>query len=663
LSESGLIANQTRAVSRPFWSIRAKLTVFTVALMAAISISVFIFIPPRMEEQVEQGLVDKAASIADMTAFAIGSSSDLSRPEDVLLVLSGAAQVEDLVYAYVTGLQSNVIAEFNRLPDAYPVPLEFRMPGGISQNHDIYRARRSIVSGGQQIGTLHMGVSLLRVAQISQNSRFTIAIASLFIFVFGLSGVWAVNNVIASPLRGIVTVAEQIAQGDFEGRLDIHSKDEIGRLASAFNRMVQSLRAAYRHLESVNATLAYHSQDLQAEIAERRKAEEGMRASEAKFRAVVEHATDLVAVLDNTGSARYVSPACINIMGVTPESLTGERVDEYIHPADLTRFRSALLQSRRDMAAVIQVEARWRHANGTWRYLAFRGRNLADLPGIEGILINVTDITEAKQFECELVLAKETAEEMVRLKDSFLANMSHEIRTPLTGILGFAQILSSEVDDSQRELVGHIHDSGNRLLNTLNSVLDLAELEARSVRPELEPVDVVSEIRDAARLIAPVAKLKNLTFEIQVPGRPLVARTNASCLHRVIMNLVSNAVKFTDDGSVRVITESDDRHVHITVADTGVGISEDFKPRLFSEFTQESTGNARTHEGSGLGLAITRRLVDLIDGAISVESEKGSGSRFTVSLPLAERDTAARTQTVPWPSLRPVLPQRTRQVS
>ncbi len=663
MSQGRFIRRQALKVSKPFQSIRAKLTVFTLLLMAAISVSIFWFLPPRMERQVEQGLVDKAANIADMTAFAIGSTSDLSNRNEALVVLNGAAQVEDLVYAYITGVGGEIIAEFNRIPDVYTVPLEFRMPGGISDDGAIFRTRRSIISGGQQVGTLHMGLSMARVTAISANSRFVIAIVSVLIFVFGLTGVWAVNHIITSPLREIVNVAERIADGDFEGKLEIGTNDEIGRLATAFNRMVRGLRSAYQHLESANATLAYHSQDLQAEIAERRKAEEALRTSEAKFRAVVEHATDTVAVLDSSGSIRYVSPACINMMGVTPESLHGVMIDEFIHPGDLSHFRSALLDSRRSMATVINVELRWRHANGTWRYLAFRGRNLSEMPGIEGILFNVTDITEAKRFEREIVMAKEKAEEMVRLKDSFLANMSHEIRTPLTGILGFAQVLQSEVDDSQRELVGHIQESGNRLLNTLNSVLDLAELEAQSVRPELAPVDVGREIGDAARLIAPVARLKGLSFEIDVPDEPLVARANPSCFHRVIMNLASNAVKFTDQGSVRIVTRADDQHVHVTIADTGVGISEEFKPRLFSEFTQESTGNARTHEGSGLGLAITRRLVDLMDGAISVESERGFGSRFTVTLPREEKNAPGATRAAVKPRLRPVVLNKQRRAS
>ncbi len=632
--------------------------------MAAISLSIFMFFPPRMERQAESALVDKAASIADMTAFAIGSSTDLHDPGEALIILNGAAQIDDLVYSYVTDLEGQVVAEFNRMPDVYVVPGEFRMPGGISGDRTVYRARRSVIARGRTVGTLHMGFSLDRVATIAMRSRLMIAVASILVFVLGLTGVYAVNHVITSPLRKIVTAAEQISEGDFDGKLVIQTNDEIGRLASSFNKMVGGLRSAYQHLESANATLAYHSQDLQAEIAERRKAEDALRASEAKFRAVVEHATDVVAVLDDDGSIRYVSPASINMMGVTPESLAGINVDEFVHPSDLSEFRAALGRSRRTMSSVINVETRWRHANGTWRYLAFRGRNLTGLAGIEGLLFNVTDITEAKRFERELVLAKETAEEMVRLKDSFLANMSHEIRTPLTGILGFAQILESEVEESQAELVGHIQASGNRLLNTLNSVLDLAELEAQSVRPELEALDVGREVEETAGLVAPLARLKGLSFRTDLPDTPVFANTNASCLQRVVMNLASNAVKFTDKGEICISVTADDDHVNVVVSDTGVGISEEFKPQLFGEFTQESTGNARTHEGSGLGLAITRRLVDLIDGGISVESKKGYGSRFIVTLPRAAPAQASNDSFAASTILRPVkLPGKRKAAS
>ncbi|NNE48009.1 MAG: PAS domain S-box protein [Rhodothermales bacterium] len=644
----------THVVWRPLRSLRAKLTIFTFGLMAVISLSIYLFLPTRMENQAENALVDKASNIADMTAFAIGASSDTGDPVHVPIVLNGAAQVDDLVYAYVTALDGSVVADFNRMPNIYTVPYEFRMPGGVSDNRDIFRARRSIISRGRSAGTLHMGFSLESVATIARRSRLTIAIASIMIFVIGLTGVFAVSHIITAPLRQIASVAERISEGDFEGSLEIQSNDEIGRLATAFNKMVKGLRSAYQHLESANATLAYHSQDLQSEIAERRKAEQASRTSEAKFRAVVEHATDIVAVFETDASIKYMSPACINMMGVTPESLIGEKADQFVHPSDLARFTSALLGSRRDITVAINVEARWRHANGKWRYLAFRGRNLSDLPGIDGILFNVTDITEAKRFERELLHAKDRAEEMVRLKNSFLANMSQEIRTRLTGILGFAQILNSEIDPSQLELVEHIEGSGTRLLNTLNSVLDLAELEAQSVRPELEALDVVKEIRETTKLISPLAHLKGLAFHVDIPDERIFAQANSSCLHRVIVNLASNAVKFTDEGEVRIKTTADDRHVRIAVVDTGVGISEEFVPQLFGEFTQESTGNARTHEGSGLGLAITRRLVDLMDGDINVQSEKGRGSRFVVTLPRAQAPAAGEERPDKLPVLRPV---------
>ena len=223
----------------------------------------------------------------------------------------------------------------------------------------------------------------------------------------------------------------------------------------------------------------------------------------------------------------------------------------------------------------------------------------------------------------------------MRLKDSFLANMSHEIRTPLTGILGFAQVLSTEVDDSQRELVTFIQEGGKRLLNTLNSVLDLAQLQANAIELHEFPMDVCTEVHNSALLLEPMARMQGLDFVVEVPEEPVVSVLDQRCLNRIVSNLVSNAVKFTDAGTITVQVAREKEDALIRVVDTGVGISDQFIPFLFDEFKQESTGLSRSHEGSGLGLAITRRLVELMHGSISAQSEKGAGTTFTVRFPLS----------------------------
>ncbi|MBT8399903.1 MAG: PAS domain S-box protein, partial [Rhodothermia bacterium] len=483
-----------RASFHPFSSIRAKLGIFAVLEVALISAALYVFFPSHLEDQAVDAITKRASAVADMAAYVISGRASPQSSSDVDILLRASAQVEDLVYVFLTGPDGTVISEVNRDPGRYLANSEIRKPGGLSPQHDIFRVHRAVEVADGSRRTLHLAISLEPLTKTARRSRATIAGICMLILMLGMVGVVIMSQIITAPLKEIVATAEKISQGELEHRVKVASVDEIGRLGASFNNMVDGLKSAYKHLESANATLAYHSEDLQAEIAQKKRAEEALRASEAKFRAVVEHATDVVAVLNESGRIRYVSPATIHMMGVPPENLVGTKVLDNVHPEDRPVLQRALNQSK-SLTGIIEADVRWRHANGKWRYLAFRGRNLADLPGIEGLLFNVTDVTEAKHFQTELVLAKEKAEEMVALKDSFLTNMSHEIRTPLTGILGFAQILKTEVDDDKFELVDHIQRSGQRLLNTLNAVLDLAELEALSARPELERVAVGHEIR------------------------------------------------------------------------------------------------------------------------------------------------------------------------
>ncbi len=626
---------QSRASVRPFSSIRAKLGIFAVFEVALISAALYMFFPSHLEDHAVDAITKRASAVADMAAYVISGRHNPQSVSDVDVLLRASAQVEDLVYIFLTAPDGSIISEVNRDPGRYLANSEIRKPGGLSPQHDIFRVHRAVEVTDGSRRTLHLAISLEPLVRTARRSRATVAGVCLLILVIGVIGVILMSRIITAPLKEIVATAEKISNGELEHRVKVTSDDEIGRLGASFNNMVDGLKSAYKHLESANATLAYHSEDLQAEIAQKKRAEEALRASEAKFRAVVEHATDVVAVLNESGRIRYVSPATIHMMGVSPESLVGNEVVDFVHPDDRPILQRALNQSK-SLTGIIEADVRWRHANGKWRYLAFRGRNLADLPGIEGLLFNVTDVTEAKHFQTELVLAKEKAEEMVALKDSFLTNMSHEIRTPLTGILGFAQILKTEVDDDKFELVEHIQRSGQRLLNTLNAVLDLAELEALSARPELGRVPVGHEIREAAHIVGPVAQLKNLYVRLNLPEEEVYATANSNCLLRTLTNLASNAVKFTEVGGVTISLRKEDDHVTIAIEDSGVGISESFMPSLFGEFTQESTGNSRSHEGSGLGLAITRRLVDLMNGTISVDSKKGHGTTFFVTLPLAD---------------------------
>jgi PAS domain S-box-containing protein len=255
-----------------------------------------------------------------------------------------------------------------------------------------------------------------------------------------------------------------------------------------------------------------------------------------------------------------------------------------------------------------------------------------------------------KQYQDDLVEAKEEAEEMSRLKSAFLANMSHEIRTPLTAILGFSDVLAAEAEAPHDDIARLISRSGHRLMETLDSVLQLSRLEAGNMELAPEPVDVIEEVREVAALMQPRADDEEVRLITDLPSHPVEGRFDAMALFRVLSNLVSNAIKFTErDGTVTLTVRTspeeppvasgpersrDGGRVEIIVADTGIGMNPAMIPELFGAFRQESTGTRRSHEGSGLGLTIVRRLVDLMHGTIDVESTKGEGSTFSIHLPL-----------------------------
>ena len=246
------------------------------------------------------------------------------------------------------------------------------------------------------------------------------------------------------------------------------------------------------------------------------------------------------------------------------------------------------------------------------------------------------DVTDQMAREAELAKARDEAEAAAAAQSSFLANMSHEIRTPLTAIIGFAQMLRMEAGPELQDLAEPIQTGGERLLNTLNSVLDLARMDSGETNLTLSPTDVITSI---ASLIGPFQKEaedKGLEFTLDLPSELLLAHADPDALKRVVENLLSNAVTYTVSGYVHIAVRRTATHAEIGVIDTGIGMDASFvETQLFQPFQQASEGWDRTYEGTGLGLTISHRLVEAMHGTISVQSNRDEGSQFVVSLPLA----------------------------
>lgn len=429
---------------------------------------------------------------------------------------------------------------------------------------------------------------------------------------------------------------------------DFVRPDERGqapeRMAEAFEAGETSVKLHLMHKDGTSTPyLCYgrrlmldgqpHLVGMGIDITQQKEAERALRESEKRHRVLVERASDIITIFEPDGSIRYISPPAERILGYPPADLEGRSAFPRIHPDDRAHMRSALQTLLEEPERVVTRQFRTRHANGSWVHLESVGRNLLDDPAIEGLVVNSRDITDNLRFEAERE-ARKRAEELLEAKTSFLNNVSHELRTPLASILGFAELLVEEGEGVQQEFAGHITSSGERLQTTLDSILSLAQLNSQEAELNLQPVDVTEAVRETAKLLRPAAEEKSLTFEVVGPKEGDVhASLDEAALHRILDNLMGNAIKFTDEGRVVVTVEPDAHEARIRVEDTGIGIREDFQERLFEDFQQESTGLGRDHEGAGLGLAITRRLIELMDGTIEVESTKGEGSVFTVRFP------------------------------
>jgi signal transduction histidine kinase len=215
-----------------------------------------------------------------------------------------------------------------------------------------------------------------------------------------------------------------------------------------------------------------------------------------------------------------------------------------------------------------------------------------------------------------------------------LANMNHEIRTPLTSVTGFADIMQDELDGRMGEFAGRIHKSGERLMRTLDSVLQLSKLEAGISEIDREEVDLNDLTQETAELLRPTAQEKGIALDTRLPDGPVRGMWNEGALNRIAENLIENAIKFTPSGgTVTIRVREEQAAAVLEVEDTGVGIAESAQAEIFEAFQQESEGLGREFEGSGLGLSIVKRLVEAHAGTIAVESEKGVGSRFTARFP------------------------------
>jgi len=374
------------------------------------------------------------------------------------------------------------------------------------------------------------------------------------------------------------------------------------------------------------------------DITTRRVAEEALRKSEAFLRTIIDNVPVDFFAIDRDLRYTMQSPTSKASIG----DLVGRRADEVGIPAP---YRERWLSDLRRVLSgeTVQTEYDLLSADGevrTYQTNAAPVRVDGATVAVVGTSIDITERTRAAQ---QLQLAKDRAEAADRLKSAFLATMSHELRTPLNSIIGFTGILLQELagplNDEQKKQLSMVQTSARHLLALINDVLDISKIEAGQMKVEEVPFSLPELIVEIAGVARPLALKKGLALEIDVAADVGILRSDRRRAGQILMNLLSNAVKFTSSGRVRVAGRLDGDWAVVSVADTGIGMSNEDLAKLFIPFQQIDSGLTRNYEGTGLGLSISKRLITMLGGDIVVESEPGRGSTFTFRLPILGRRT------------------------
>jgi len=449
------------------------------------------------------------------------------------------------------------------------------------------------------------------------------------------------RNLIARPLSDITQQLSADLEGQHYSTISYDDRKRLIRSKSEIDQMVDALNRAR---EKANQLL------------------EAVRYNEERFRHFAESASDGFWEMDPDSRFTYVSGEVMEIMGHGPDNLIGKSRKEMFSKDETTWLPEwrKYIQRMKDQKPFSDFEVQWKRPDGEMRFISFSGIPRFDeqgrFLGYRGVGRDVTERKQAaeelerhrdrlkdlvEERTHELEEAKEAADKANAAKSDFLAKMSHELRTPLNSIIGLSEMLYEDAvefgDKDSVEPLNRVHRAGQHLLDLINDVLDLSKIEAGKMELSVEKTLLAPLVKHVSETVLPLAEKNNNRLETDISDDVGSLKTDPIRLRQVLFNLLSNACKFTENGEVKLSVTSrqgaDQRWIVLRVSDNGIGMAKDKMGKLFADFSQIDSKDARRQMGTGLGLSISGKIVDLMGGSITVESEEGEGSVFTVELP------------------------------
>ena len=455
-------------------------------------------------------------------------------------------------------------------------------------------------------GTLLVVIGLL-AADFQGNARLAGGIALLSLLITGYLGAGFYAAVMRT-IENLDAAAKRIARGN-EELIRIDSNDELGRVALSLNKVAVALLNASAHRE-----------------------------------AVLDGAADGIVTTDEKGDIETFNPAAERIFDVPAALVIGHKLSRIIPALDGPEL-GEMVRASENSAKGLHFEKVGLRVDGTEAPIEVAVSEVR-LGERWGFIVILNDITERKRVQEELSTARDRALEASRAKSSFLANMSHELRTPLNAIIGYSEMLLEEAEE-----MGHsdflpdlskIRTAGKHLLSLINDILDLSKIEAGKMQLYVEEFDIASTIQDVAATVLPLFTTKSNHLRIQMQPEIGVMSADLTKVRQTLFNLLSNAAKFTDKGEVvldvHTVAVNGNQFVKFAVTDTGIGMTPEQMGHLFQSFSQADASTTRKFGGTGLGLAITKKFCEMMGGDVTVSSESGKGSTFTVLLPVNVAD-------------------------